>query len=309
MLDRDADAAEDLGERVPYPFPRDADTDIQQWLAELQREADDVDAALDDALNSFQVENADGDALDELGKDYGVLGKRRGRPNEQYRSYLLGLVAAFDGRGTPPGLRLAIAAGVLADQSDVSLIEDFDTQEYEVVLENEAWAAHSSGTVRDLADLADPSVVSLREPVHNRLGQVAVTIATGETASAEMYRAPEGAVGISAGDTTNRVAAVGLSAPDLGALSTDSWILSVRSAPTATVGIAPGETIIRSMTTASVATVGVTTDATVVRAMTRAPAAAVGVSSSPTNTTSLATRGLSSAALGGLSTTEMDQLA
>jgi len=181
MLDRDPDADEALGQRIPYPFSKDPDTDLQQWLSELQAEADDVDIALDDVLDSIQVENASGRALDELGKDFGVLGKRRGRPDDQYSAFLLGLVAAFDGRGTPPGLRLAIAVGTLANQDDVSLIEDFDTQEYEVVLENEAWSPHRSGTVRNLADLADPSVVQLRDPVHHRLNLATVSIETAET--------------------------------------------------------------------------------------------------------------------------------
>jgi len=201
MLERDTDADVDLGERVPYPLPQDDDTTLQQWLAELQIEADDVDIALDNVLESLQVEHAPTRALDELGKDFGELGKRRGRDDDQYRSFLLGLVAAFDGRGTPPGLKTAIAVGVLASADDVSLIEDFGTQEYEVVLENEAWSPHRSGTVRDLADLADPSVVQLRGPVHHRLATAPIGIETEATAINSGTELATAAVGIDAGET------------------------------------------------------------------------------------------------------------
>ena len=165
MLERDADADVDLGDRVPYPFSQDDNGTLQQWLAELQVEAGDVDVAIDAVLESVQPQAASGRTLDELGRDFGPLGRRRGRDDPQYRSFLLGLVAAFDGRGTLPGLETAIAAGVLATVDDISIAEDFDTQQYEVTLKNEAWSAHQSGTIRSLADLADPSVVELREPV------------------------------------------------------------------------------------------------------------------------------------------------
>ncbi|MFC7323257.1 hypothetical protein ACFQMF_01555 [Halorubrum rutilum] len=201
MLERDADADVPLGERVPYPLPQDDDTTLQQWLAELQVEADDVDAAVDAVLASVQPRAASGQALDELGRDFGVLGRRRGRDDEQYRSFLLGLVAAFDGRGTVPGVETAIAAGVLATADDVSLTEDFDTQQYEVTLENEAWSAHQSGTVRELADLADPSVVELREPVHNRLSPAGVQVVSGETEITVMHVSASATPTVRAADT------------------------------------------------------------------------------------------------------------
>lgn len=201
MLERDAAADTDLGERVPYPLPKDPDTDLQRWLSELQAEAETLDDAIDATVESLQIADASDQALDELGKDFGRLGRRRGRNDNQYRSFLLGLVAAFNGRGTPGGIRLAIAVGILASEDDVELIEDFDTQEYEVVLKNESWASHQSGTVRELADLADPSVVQLRDPVHNRLDSAVIDIGTAETVVSAMTVGDPAAVVIDAGDT------------------------------------------------------------------------------------------------------------
>jgi len=298
-----------LRDRLVSTFPLfDRDTSFVPWVEAHQSELDALDVDVDAVQRSLQIAHAEGQSLDLIGADFGRFGLRRGRDDDEYRAYLQSLVPAFDGRGTNRDVRVAIAAGLAIDpEDDVALREDFEANTYEVELHD--WTPHRSGTVRDMADLADPVAIPRLDPVHNILDETAIGIAPGETSIAEMYRAPEARIGISPGETTNRVAAVGLSAPTLGALSTDSWLLSIRRAPAATIGIAPGETIIREMTTASVATVGVDVGATVVRSMTRTATATVGVSPSTVDATTLATRGLSSGLLGGLSTTSMDQLA
>lgn len=308
MLDRDADADADLGERIPYPLPQDDDTTLQQWLAELQTEADDVDAALDTVLDAVQVEHAPSRALDELGKDFGELGKRRGRADEQYRAFLLGLVAAFDGRGTPPGLRLAIAVGILAAQDDVALIEDFETLEYEVVLENEAWSPHRSGTVRDLADLADPSAVQLREPVHNRLTTAAIDLSPLETETASGTRLEPTAVVIAPSPVSKESTAVGLSSAELRELSTDDWVLSTVKRPAATVRISAGETQHSSMYILTPARVRVSTSGTSTSLMTRLDPARIEVTTDGSSAATLSERGLSSVQLGPLSSTDHAEL-
>lgn len=202
MLERNPTAATELGDRVPYPFPTDPDADLQQWLAELQAEADELDEGLDAVLESLQVPNADDGALDELGKDHGRLGQRRGRSDSQYRAFLLSLVAAFDGRGTAPGIRTAIAAGVLADKSAIALVEDTDALEYEVVLS--AWDAHQTGTIHELADLADPSVVQRRDPLHYRLAAAVTEYTVGDTAIPPMTTLADAVTRYTASDTDSR---------------------------------------------------------------------------------------------------------
>lgn len=298
-----------LRDRLASTFPLyDDGTSFVSWVEAHQSELDALDVDVDAVQKSLQIAHAEGQSLDLIGADFGRFGLRRGRNDDEYRAYLQSLVPAFDGRGTAGDVRVAIAAGLAIDpEEDVALREDFAENSYEVELHD--WTPHRSGTVREMADLADPVSIPRHDPVHNILEETAIGIAPEETSSAEMYRAPEAVVGINPGDTTNELWAVGLSALTLGALSTDSWLLSIRRAPAATVGIAPGDTIIRSMTTASVAAVQVDAGDTVVRSMTRTPTASVGVSASPVDATTLATRGLSSGLLGGLSTTNMDQLA
>jgi hypothetical protein len=155
---------ETLSERVPSLFPTtDESSDLAVWLEKHQAALDDLDEDLQTVQRSLQIAHATGDELDRIGADFGVLGRRRGRDDAAYRQYLRSLVQAYNGRGTPPGLRTAIAAGVLADPEDISLIEDFEANRYEVVLET--WESHKTETIHRLADVADPSVIQRRDPL------------------------------------------------------------------------------------------------------------------------------------------------
>lgn len=284
------------------------DSDIGTWLEEHQAELNRFGDATAGVQDSLQVAHATGDELDRIGADFGVLGRRRGRDDDAYRAYLMSLAAAFDGRGTPPGLRTAVAAGILATSEDVSLIEDFDAQRYEVVLENEAWSAHKSGTVRELAELADPSVVTLREPVHNRLSTATIDLTPGPTAIASGTELSTATVVLAPGPATKESATVGLSAEELGPLSTDSWVLSTIKRPAATIVFVPGETTIRSMHTSETARVSVAPGETTTRQMTRASPASITAQPAESSAATLSERGLSSAQLGPLSSTEISEL-
>lgn len=308
MLERDADADVDLGDRAPYPLPQDDDTTLQQWLAELQAEADEIDTAVDAVLTSVQLGEASGRALDEIGRDFGTLGRRRGRSDPQYRSFLRGLVAAFDGRGTVSGVETAIAAGVLATADDVSLIEDFDTQQYEVVLENEAWSEHRSGTVRELAELADPSVVELREPVHNKLSTATFELIPASVTTFSGTSLDPTTVVISGGPTTKESTAVGLSSTELRELSTDDWVLSTIKRPAATVLITLGETERSSMYVATSAELRVIGGNTITPLMTRLGPARIDVTAADSDAETISNRGLSSNQLGPLSSAEHAEL-
>jgi hypothetical protein len=194
----------DLAERLPEALPAyDGETDFAAWLRAHQDEVDSLDVALDDVQRSLQVAHATGDALDRIGADFGLLGRRRVRDDQAYRQLLQSLVQAYSGRGTPPGVRTAIAAGVLIDAADVELIEDFDANRYEVRLHE--WTSHRTETVDTLASLSDPSVIQRRDPIHYVLD-------AGD------------AVG-SGSSTTSTTTSVGLSAGDLGGLSTGSFTL------------------------------------------------------------------------------------
>lgn len=190
----------DLAERLPDAFPSyDDETDFAAWLRAHQDEVDALDADLDDVQRSLQVAHATGDELDRIGADFGIIGRRRGRDDDSYRQFLQSLVRAYSGRGTPPGLKTAVATGVLATEADVGLVEDFVANRYEVELYD--WEAHKTGTVHTLANLADPSVVQRRDPLHYYLGTAVANLLAGETEVAEMTTTETAIVQLLAGET------------------------------------------------------------------------------------------------------------
>lgn len=194
-----------LLERLPDVFPRDDESDFTTFIDAHQAEVDGLRDDLMQVQRSLQINHAEDQSLTLIGNDFGRLGARRGRDDEAYRSYLRSLVPAFDGRGTTGDVRFAVAAGLTIDMAAVSLREDFDAVEYEVVLED--WEAHKTGIIREMAELADPAAVSRRDPIH--------------------YRRPDATVGLRGSSTeTNTLNTAGLSSSSLQELSSGStWNL------------------------------------------------------------------------------------
>jgi len=193
-----------LRERLPSVFPLfDDDSRLKVIVDALDDELTELEDDTEDVQDSLFVETADGQSLDLIGDDFGQIGQRRGRNDQAYRQFLQSIVPAFDGRGTERDVEVAVAAGIASSPDDVDLIQDFDNQEYEVVLKNAAWTAHQSGTVRELADLADPVGVDRVDPVHNELPTASVGIGSGSTVINSGTELETAIVGIDAGDTTH----------------------------------------------------------------------------------------------------------
>jgi hypothetical protein len=147
-------------------------------LALLQRDAAfrTVIAALDADFETFSTETrtvkdslfidtAEGQSLDLIGEELSSIAARRGRSDTEYRQFLQALVPAFSGSGTEQDVELAVSAGITVPPTAVDLREDFSgVREYEVELFD--WNAHQTGTIRDLADLADPVAVDRIDPVY-----------------------------------------------------------------------------------------------------------------------------------------------
>lgn len=133
------------------------------------------------AIESHQIDNAEGTELDHLGSLFGELGKRRGRNDDEYRAFIKSIVQSFNGRGTLPGLRFAIAAGIGAEPDNININEDFEKVGYTIRIENTD-TSFLSGVINEMADLADPSGVELLSaPVIVLDGETIVTNQTGTT--------------------------------------------------------------------------------------------------------------------------------
>ena len=172
MSESDTPAEEDPDEmfrsrfrrRFGRPFPQHPDSHIQKHAKAFSRTFDDMGEDLQTVLASHRVTEASGQNLNRIGRMFGTLGRRGQRGDGEYRQYLMSLVRAFRGRGTKHDIKFAVSAGVGADHvSDVQIEEFPEALEYS--LQISGWATHSGVDVRNLADLADPSAVGLREPL------------------------------------------------------------------------------------------------------------------------------------------------
>jgi hypothetical protein len=166
-------------ERLPSILPREEDSVIKRYLDGYSDESNDFGEELEDIRNSRFVDKAVGGDLDEIGKQYGAIGKRAGRDDESYRAYLKSLVQVFRFRGTIPGIKSAVAAGLDIDpgleespgQDDIEIFEHFNDEppssdpekflEYSIELYD--WTPHEVATITELAELSDASVSRLRK--------------------------------------------------------------------------------------------------------------------------------------------------
>jgi len=168
-----------LKERLPEVLPLFRDSRLAAVIEAIQSEFDDFKSDTDDVQDSLFIDTADGGSLDQIGADFGLIGRRRGRDDTAYRQFLRSVVPAFDGRGTERDVELAVAAGVAVDPGKIDLRQDFSNREYEVELFD--WTPHRTGTVRDLADLADPVAVDRVDPLYYFSDLVTVAVASDAT--------------------------------------------------------------------------------------------------------------------------------
>lgn len=192
-----------LRDRLPSVFPIfDSSSDIRGFVDAFDSELESFENDVDSVRKSIRLREATGRSLDFIGDDYGPLGRRRGRDDDEYRQYLQSIVAAFDGRGTNEDVRIAVAAGLATDpDTDVELLEDFANNEYEVELYE--WPAHSSGTPRELAEFADPVAVDRVDPVHYILSEASVAYEVGDTESGIESRSETAEATYTADDTVS----------------------------------------------------------------------------------------------------------
>lgn len=227
-----------VSDNLALPLPQADDSEVQQLASGIDGDLAALSLGLRDAIDSYQLPHATGGDLDEIGKDFGRLGRRRGRDDRAYRQFLSSIVRAFEGRGTVRDVKFAVGLGIGRGRDDVRIDETFiarqNTQrrlsrqelgvlsgeeivlsaiggrEYQLTLTD--WEAHQSDTVRTLAELSDAVSVSLVEPVRLLADSASVT----PSAFLQLQDA-----------SARTVVADGLSSETLEPLSTDGFALSV----------------------------------------------------------------------------------
>lgn len=137
---------------------------MSRYLSAHDDEFDAYNDDLLDVIQSHQIDNATGDDIDRIGALFGQLGARQGRTDDVYRSFLKSIVDSFSGRGSRSGLKFAIAAAVGGEPSDIQIVENVEELSYTVRITN-VDTDFLTSAVNELAELADPSGVELREAI------------------------------------------------------------------------------------------------------------------------------------------------
>lgn len=190
------------GQFLESAFPKHPESRLQGWIAGHQKLFNDLDEELLALIASHQVGHAQGVDLDFIGSYFGILGKRRGRGDANYRRYLKSIVDAYTGNGTRQGIRFAVSAVTLTDpESSVEITEDFQNQTY--TLHISYWADHEAAQVRKSADISDPSGVRLEQVIYE-CGEQPITVAPTEAAEASVtHESSDGAINIAPSETAS----------------------------------------------------------------------------------------------------------
>nr|ADE29199.1 hypothetical protein [uncultured virus] len=178
--------------RLPSITPRDADKNIVKYTDAFTNELNEFGNDITSVQESRFIDQASSKELDQLANQYGILGSRDGRTDDEYRQYLKSLVPIFRFQGTVPGIRAAVAAGLDLNDGlnggtqDLFVKEHFEDDpptdeehlEYTLIFEN--WTKHNGQTVEELAELSDSSMSRLRQPQYN-IGKDTTTVSDNVT--------------------------------------------------------------------------------------------------------------------------------
>lgn len=145
---------------------------ISRYVESGEEELDTIQHVIEDAIEAKFLSSAEGIELDRIGSLFGpVIGKRRGRTDEQYRIYLESVVQSFISRGTVDGIKLAISAATDVPVADITIDEDFENNEYEVIVIPNTPV--DVALLEEIAQIADPSGIQqilTRFPVFDEAG-------------------------------------------------------------------------------------------------------------------------------------------
>lgn len=153
------------------------DSILSRYIGSSSEEFESIDEEIIGATQAKFLQDEDGNGaqgteLDEIGKLFGdVIGKRRGRNDTQYSIYLQSVVQSFISRGTKTGIKLAISAATDVPVADITINEDFDKNQYEViVIPNTAVRVSLLETIADIADPSGVQQIRTRFPVFDEMG-------------------------------------------------------------------------------------------------------------------------------------------
>lgn len=132
---------------------------ISRYLDASEERLDNVEDAIQGVIEAKYIDTASGQELDEIGNLFGsLIGKRRGRTDDQYRVFLRSAIQSFTSRGTVNGIKLAVSAATDVPLEDITIDEDFEDNSYQVIVV--AATPVTGSLLEEIAEVADPSGVN-----------------------------------------------------------------------------------------------------------------------------------------------------
>lgn len=165
----DRELADKIYQYLPDFLEKEEDSVMFRFIAAHGEEMEEYEQDINAITLSRQVDNAEGEELDELGRLFGTIGLRRGRSDSAYRSYIKSIVPIFSGRGTKYDVRRAISAALSIPTEDFSIEENFTTVSYAIYIHK--WTGHDLNGIRDIAQIADPSGVELTDVIYGPVNE------------------------------------------------------------------------------------------------------------------------------------------
>ena len=136
------------------------ESNIQKYTEPLNDDIESVGSAVDTVIQNKSVETADSTGLERIGDQFGDLGSRSGRSDEEYRAYLRSLVPTFTARGTKDDIKIAVASVTGVDKDQITISEDTEQVGFQVLIDADTVIEGASELSR-VIDLASPSGVAL----------------------------------------------------------------------------------------------------------------------------------------------------
>lgn len=156
----DSDVLPDSGTSFQATYV--AEPVISRYVGSFDDDLEELGDRIDESVFSKYIETASGKELDRIGAAFGDIGRRIGRNDDEYRSFLRSIVRTFDAIGTKSGIRFVAGAVLEIDPDLIEIEEDFEETAFTVRARHPNDSV-STSSLNDLIRTAAPTGVGVYE--------------------------------------------------------------------------------------------------------------------------------------------------
>lgn len=142
----------------------DAEPVIARYANSFTDDLASLESSLNTAFDAKYVDQASGQGLDLIGGQFGDIGRRRGRNDKEYRTFLRSVISAFNATGTKEDISFAVASAIRGDPDEVSVNENIEQTGFTVRIASTD-RTFVTKSLNGLVSIASPSGVELLQPV------------------------------------------------------------------------------------------------------------------------------------------------